>query len=82
MPLGGIPRSPMQRALVMDDSTDRKRQPERSKEDRKGERPDVEAAFDLWLQRGLHQLYDGVASEPVPEDLLKLIEEDRVRRNG
>lgn len=36
-----------------------------------------EAAFDLWLQRGLHQLYDSVAREPVPEDLLRLIEENR-----
>ena len=37
----------------------------------------TEAAFDLWLQRGLHQLFDSVANEPVPEDLLRLIEEDR-----
>lgn len=36
-----------------------------------------EAAFDLWLQRGLHQLYDSVAREPVPDDLLRLIEENR-----
>ena len=33
--------------------------------------------FDLWLKRGLHQIYDDVASEPIPDDLLKLIEEDR-----
>jgi Anti-sigma factor NepR len=37
----------------------------------------TEAAFDLWLQRGLHQLFDDVAQEPIPEDLLRLIEEDR-----
>ena len=36
-------------------------------------------AFDLWLQRGLHQMFDDVAGEPVPEDLLRLIEEDRQR---
>ena len=34
-------------------------------------------AFDLWLKRGLHRIYDDVANEPIPEDLLKLIEEDR-----
>ncbi len=34
-------------------------------------------AFDLWLKRGLHQIYDDVAKEPIPDDLLKLIEEDR-----
>jgi hypothetical protein len=37
----------------------------------------AEAAFDLWLQRGLHQMFDSVAREPIPEALLKLIEEDR-----
>jgi hypothetical protein len=42
---------------------------------RKGRK--TEAAFDLWLQRGLHELYDEVAREPVPDELLKLIEEDR-----
>ncbi|MFC7543824.1 NepR family anti-sigma factor [Siccirubricoccus deserti] len=36
----------------------------------------VDHAFDLWLQRGLHQLYDTVAKEPIPEDLLRLIEDD------
>lgn len=35
------------------------------------------AAFDVWLQRSLHQLYDDIAREPIPEELLKLIEEDR-----
>ncbi len=34
-------------------------------------------AFDVWLQRGLHQLFDDVAKEPVPEELLRLIEDDR-----
>ncbi len=42
---------------------------------RKGRK--TEAAFDLWLQKGLHDIYDKVASEPIPEELLKLIEEDR-----
>ena len=37
----------------------------------------VAAAFDIWLQRGLHQLYDNIAREPIPDELLKLIEEDR-----
>ena len=33
--------------------------------------------FDVWLNRGLHQIYDDVANEPIPEDLLRLIEDDR-----
>ncbi len=45
---------------------------------RKGD-PDTvsRAAFDIWLQHGLHQMFDGVAKEPVPEELLRLIEADR-----
>ncbi len=42
----------------------------------------VDRAFDLWLQRGLHQLYDQVAKEPLPEELLRLIAEDRTSRKG
>ena len=36
-----------------------------------------ETAFDLWLNRGLHQLFDDVANEPVPDELLKLIQQDQ-----
>ena len=42
----------------------------------------VESAFDLWLERKLHDLYDSVAREPVPPELLRLIAEDRERRSG
>lgn len=35
------------------------------------------SAFDLWLDQGLHQLFDSVANEPIPEELLNLIEADR-----
>jgi hypothetical protein len=42
-----------------------------------GTRRVPDAAFDLWLKRGLHQLYDGVASEAIPPELLRLIEQDR-----
>jgi len=38
-----------------------------------------DAAFDLWLQRGLHAMYDDIAREPIPEELLKLIEQDRTQ---
>ncbi len=49
--------------------------------DRKDQRPVMgksmrqkDSAFDLWLTRGLHQLFDDVASEPVPDELIRLIE--------
>lgn len=46
---------------------------------RKGQ---ADAAFDLWLQRGLHKLFDDVAREPLPDELLRLIEDDREKRGG
>lgn len=36
--------------------------------------------FELWLRRGLREAFDAIAAEPVPEDLLRLIEEDRAER--
>ncbi len=47
-------------------------QPNKSKQSRPSD-----SAFDVWLNRGLHKLFDDVASEPIPEELLKLIEEDQ-----
>ena len=47
---------------------------------RKQSRP-ADAAFDTWLQRGLHQLYDDVAREPIPDELLRLIQADQNRDN-
>lgn len=38
---------------------------------------DSDSPFGIWLSRGLHQLFDDVANEPIPDELLKLIEEDR-----
>jgi hypothetical protein len=36
----------------------------------------AERPFDMWLQKQLHAMYDEIASEPLPEDLLALIEHD------
>ncbi len=47
-----------------------------------GDKPGGEPAFDLWLRRGLHQLYDDVAQEPIPEALLRLIQEAEGRDEG
>ncbi len=32
--------------------------------------------FDLWLHKQLHAMYDEIASEPLPDDLLNLIDKD------
>jgi len=39
-----------------------------------------EDAFDLWLQQSLHTAFDAIAAEPIPEDILRMIEEDRAER--
>ncbi|GAB6854275.1 NepR family anti-sigma factor [Asaia astilbis] len=44
--------------------------------------PENDNPFDIWLKRGLHQLFDDVANEPIPEELLRLIEEDRDDRSA
>src|SRR5579872_672588 len=35
-----------------------------------------ERPFDKWLQKQLHAMYDEIASEPLPDELLTLIESD------
>ncbi|WP_431269840.1 NepR family anti-sigma factor [Dankookia sp. P2] len=37
-------------------------------------------AFDIWLGASLRAAFDKVAAEPIPEDLLLMIEEDRAER--
>jgi hypothetical protein len=32
-------------------------------------------AFDAWLETKLHRIFDSVASEPLPQDLVKLLGE-------
>jgi hypothetical protein len=36
----------------------------------------AERPFDMWLQKQLHAMYDEIAAEPLPNDLVKLIERD------
>lgn len=40
------------------------------------------AAFDLWLDRSLKELCESVASEQIPEELLRLIEADQAKAGG
>jgi len=37
-------------------------------------KPRINPAFDDWLEKKLHNIFDTVALEPVPKDLLKLLE--------
>ena len=38
-----------------------------------------ERPFDVWLRKQLHAMYDEVAKEPLPDDLIKLIDNDSER---
>ena len=42
--------------------------------------PSTERPFDAWLQKQLHAMYDEIASEPLPRDLLGLIESDAAQK--
>lgn len=37
----------------------------------------TDIAFDTWLNRGLHQIFDDVMNEPIPPELLKLLQSDK-----
>jgi len=39
-----------------------------------------EDVFDLWLRQSLHNVFDAVAAEPIPEEIMRMIEEDRGER--
>ena len=34
-------------------------------------------AFDVFLDRGLHSMFDSIKDEPIPEELLRILQEDR-----
>jgi len=38
-----------------------------------------ERPFDMWLQKQLHAMYDEIAGEPLPGDLLNLIDRDAAK---
>ena len=40
-----------------------------------------ERPFDMWLQKQLHAMYDEIAAEPLPDDLVSLIERDAQKKN-
>jgi len=39
----------------------------------------AERPFDMWLQKQLHAMYDEIASEPLPGDLLDVIDSDAAK---
>ena len=68
-------------AAGADSETRARDEPEPRPRPRGGRAVDEGDAFDLWLRRGLRRAFDAVAAEPVPDDLLRMIEEDRGERD-
>jgi hypothetical protein len=60
--------------VMADDDKPRRGRTEQTARPRANERP-----FDLWLQKQLHAMYDEIASEPLPNDLLGLIDSDAAK---
>ena len=40
-----------------------------------------ERPFDMWLQKQLHAMYDEIAAEPLPDDLIDLIARDAAKKD-
>ena len=38
--------------------------------------------FDMWLHKQLHAMYDEIAGEPLPDDLLDIIDSDAAGAEG
>ena len=60
-------------------ANDNKPQKDRAEEaarNKKVKEPAAERPFDMWLQKQLHAMYDEIAAEPLPNDLVNLIERD------
>ncbi len=59
----------------MTDKNSSKRSPADSKDlPHRESKARINPAFDDWLEKKLHNIFDTVAMEPVPKDLLKLLE--------
>lgn len=41
----------------------------------------AEKPFDMWLHKQLHAMYDEIAAEPLPDDLVNLIERDAEKKD-
>jgi len=42
----------------------------------------AERPFDMWLHKQLHAMYDEIAAEPLPDDLINLIESDAGKKDS
>jgi len=63
-------------------ANDNKPQKDRANSARsKGMNAPAEKPFDMWLHKQLHAMYDEIAAEPLPDDLINLIERDAGKKD-
>jgi hypothetical protein len=62
------------RATMADDR--RGPPPDKRQRSARAQQPGEERPFDVWLNRQLHAMYDDIAQEPLPRDVVELIERD------
>jgi len=67
---------------MANDNKPQKDQADPSAGNKKVKAPETERPFDLWLQKQLHAMYDEIAAEPLPDDLVDLIERDAESKNN
>ena len=71
---------------MADDDKPRQGRGRRSRPGQRSAKAPAERPFDMWLQKQLHAMYDEIAGEPLPDDLLDLIDQrrrrDRTRQKG
>ncbi len=78
----GSPLFRGQRTMANDDKPQRNK-PKAGESPRTAMKPaPSDRPFDMWLQKQLHAMYDEIAAEPLPTDLLNLIETDAKRKKG
>ena len=69
-------RPPLASGYMMAGNSDKRRA---TAEFRARTKVSPERPFDIWLQKQLHAMYDEIASEPLPTDLLGLIDRDAAK---
>jgi len=65
---------PVKHAMASDNKTQKDRPAEAAR--KKTMKVPADKPFDMWLHKQLHAMYDEIAAEPLPDDLLSLIERD------
>lgn len=68
--------------MANDDKTSGGAKPGRVDVARQRGKAPAERPFDMWLQKQLHAMYDEIASEPLPTDLLNMIDHDAAKADG